>query len=483
LATSKTVGRYTVRSPLTYNRSPKNWTFEYQVGSTWTVADTQTNQVYTADYQEKVFTLTTPVTGTSFRLNVTLNGGNADYLGVSEFELHEPVYTARPAHADLMTDVEVTNQVLSLGGQKLSVIIHDDLSVTDYPDGTLVMYWEDEYYGGVKGSLTTAGPTGREHVKFIGWIDTEPTEIVAESFDTRTSTTFDCVDVGGRLAQLPAFSLMFERVTTTPGYLYELYGANLDRCIYVMLHYMSTACEVADFYGTQLGDTWGVSILAMQSGTLFSSIDERAQAIAYRFTCDKLGRLRLIEDPMLKGTTDHGTSVTLALTEADYSSLTFTHTRPSRYHWLWGSSIDTYLLEVKTDVSFFISTYFCVVPGETPGQGASSEDHGEQLGTQFELNWREGHRYAARLNANDSNLEMVLCHAGDYGLDPAQMIWVSVTLTADHAPVRGRTFAAKPALLYEMRIVHDHAAKTKTVSLTMELEVYGTSAVTYTPPA
>jgi hypothetical protein len=480
---AQSVGEAVITSGLidTWSSTIRDFSIDYWNGSAWvpvaSAADLPPTTWYGDAGNIPYVATFTPVTAAKWRINITDSNAEGTSVGVKELAFYQ---TGAPVP---ITDFEVTNQVLGLGGQKLSVIIHEDLPLDTYPDGTLVMYWEEEYYGGVQGSLSTAGPSGREHVKFIGWIDTEPTEIVAESFDTRTSTTFDCVDVGGRLAQLPAFSLMFERVTTTPGYLYELYGANLDRCIYIMLHYMSTACELADFFGTKLGDTWGVSILAMQSGTLFSSIDERAQAIAYRFTCDKLGRLRLIEDPMLKGTTDHGTSITLALTEADYSSLTYTHTRPSRYHWLWGSSIDAYILEVKTDVSFVISTYFCIVPGETPGQGASSEDHGEQLGTQFQLNWREGHRYAARLNANDSNLEMGLCHAGDYGLDPAQMMWVSLTLTSDHAPVRGRTFSAHPALLYELRIVHDHAAKTKTVSLTMELEVYGTSAVTYTPPA
>ncbi len=216
----------------------------------------------------------------------------AALVSVSDLELLEEVVQID----GLISQFEVTNQVLEAEGQRIAFKIYEDIDIDDYPDGTLVMYWEEEFYNGVEGSLS--GPTGRKHMKFIGWIDTEPTTIEADEFDTRRSVTLQCVDVGGRLKRLPGFSTVMERDAAPSGW-HQMAALDLNRYIWFLLNWHSTALDLAEFRWTLSGHSYYFSVLTCGAGNLFSMCDGRAQAMAHRLTCDKFGRLALKQDPQL----------------------------------------------------------------------------------------------------------------------------------------------------------------------------------------
>lgn len=392
-----------------------------------------------------------------------------------------PVLAADPdATANgVIRNFEISEQSLTSEGQRLSVRVYEDIDLTDYPDGTLVMYWEREVHGGVVGSLS--GPTGRQHMKFIGWLDTDNAEIVVNEAGVAPRTTLTCVDVGGRLRQLPGFPFVLER-DGTPTKWSQLKALNIDRYVWFILRWHSTALELADFVWSGTGETYAIPVLGSDGVSLWEQADGRAQAIAHRLTCDRFGRLSMRADPQLQDSGDRTSTVLADLGEGDWANtLVYSHQRTPRVHWLWGSAIQA--ATIDADAIDEVTPLFCVAPGKAPGQGAQETSQGEQVvASQTELNAREGHRYAIRHNAAESYLEVHLAHPGDSGIDPALLQWVRLTVSANTAAQRGLTFTNERFLPAEVSIDHDHRAGTKRVRLSLERERVGTPAATYIPP-
>jgi len=466
--------------------APKDWELQYWNGSAFVTADTQSGETGWTAGEVRSYTLGTPVTASIVRLVVTAVNGSY-FLFIAEWALRAPAVQLAgldltpPANTGTFR-AQVSEQVLSVEGQRLTLELLDDVPVDDIPEGTLVMVWEDEVYDGVPGSLE--GPDGREHVKFIGWLDTEPVRIDAADHDTQRRTTLHAVDVGGRLAQLPGFTTILERRASPDGDDWShMSGVNIDRFVWYVLKWFTTALELADFTWSGTLDTYAFPLLAAQGGTPYVQADGRAQTIAHRLTCDKWGRLWVKPDPQLQASTDRTATVRQALDADDWVRLRYTARRPSRYHWLWGSAVLASTDDASTpDLS--IDTVYCVAPGLAPGQGAALLEQGEQVVVdQDELNTREGHRYAVRLNPRQTYFEVELAHGGDGGIDPAAMEWITLTIPPAQAAQRGLAFTAARMLPFEVRITHDHAAQTKRVTLRLEREGTGHPAQTYTPPS
>ena len=380
-----------------------------------------------------------------------------------------------------VTNFEITNQVLTVEGQRISFRIFDPLPETTYPDGTLVMYWEREVYNGAVGSL--AGVTGRKHMKFIGWIDTEQASMEATDQGLLTETTLDCIDVAGRLQLLPGFPQIVER-DAAPSSWEQLANATIDRYVWYLLQWHSTALDLADFIwsGAASADQ-SFTRLGSDGGDLYTQADIRTQAIAHRLTCNRVGQLKMLPDPQLLDSADRTVTIITDIDESDWTRLDYTHQRPGRYHWLWGSAIVAGTAEADA-AHLKISAVFCVAPGDAPGQGAQAGNQGEQLiQTQAKLNSREGHRYAVRLNPEETFFEIELAHGGDIGIDPASMTWIRLTISAATAAERGLTFTDERFLPFEVAISHDNEAGTKTVHVRAERERVGTPAATYIPPS
>lgn len=417
---------------------------------------------------ERIFELSIPVESDTFRLNIT-DSNHATHIELAEFNLYEE-YDAP------ITNFEIINHRHTLSGQEITFRVHEDIDLSQYPDGTLVMYWEREVVGGEVGSLPAAGPAGREHMKFIGWIDTEPTRVEANEYDTRSYVDLQCVDVGGRLQRLPAFPLLFER-ETAPAYIYQMKNANIDRFIAALVLYFTTAAEVADFTWTGMVDFWAFSILSSEGGTLFNAIDNRASAIGYALTCDKHGRLWVKPDPLLLYAPT--SAVIIAINETDWVALDHTRTRPPRYYQLWSSAVA--VNRTDADLLGVQPVYFTVAPGFAPGQGAQTSEKNEILTPSIgDLTIQEGYRYRARLNPHTSVYKITLAHGADTGIDPAKREWIELTSVPD---ARGQSLASARFLPLEVTYTYDHTTLTRQATVTAERPVdLVIAAVGYIPP-
>src|SRR5450759_1295117 len=73
--------------------APKNWTFQgSNDGVSWTTLDSQTAIIFKA-IENKIFTFRNNTADRYFRLDVTRNGGNANWLSITELEIRPMHYT------------------------------------------------------------------------------------------------------------------------------------------------------------------------------------------------------------------------------------------------------------------------------------------------------------------------------------------------------------------------------------------------------
>lgn len=427
-------------------------------GYAWDIAD---GTVTVGTVTSSTLTVTFPAGFRYIALTVTDSNGNTHTT-------RRPIYARDPANDTTVDTFQIENHRITPQGQQVGLRILSSLPATTYPDGSLVILFDGE----------PASAADRTNLLFWGWIHTDPARIDAQRTGTLKDITLQCLDVAGKLDTLPGFPLIIQRATT-PASWAEMANTNIDRFLHYLLYWHSTATEVTDWTNSGTGNTYPFLILGSEGDSLFDQVNRKCQSMIpdYKFTCNTLGQLMVKVDPMLQDTGSRTATIQVTLTGADYSDIRYTHQRPPRVHWLRASAIIA-----STTV---VTPAFCVAPGEAPGQGGSEQTHGEQLAvSQTTLNATTGHRYA-RVNARQNLFNITLAQGSDLGIEPANMTWVRLTITAAIAAQRGLTLTTERGLVQEINIrySHERTGLVRTADLTWERETSGTPAVTVTPAA
>ena len=378
-----------------------------------------------------------------------------------------PVFARDPADDASISAFTIENHTVRPEGQELAVRVYEALNEATYPDGTLIMLWEGE----------PADAADRAHMVFVGWHHNDPAEIRAERTATLGSVVLECRDVAGKLDTLPGFSQLLE-AKANPARWTEMSSPNMDKYLHYLLHWHSTALEVADWTWTGTESAYPFVTLGSDGESLYDQVDRRARALVpdYRFTCNRRGQLQTVVDPMLQDTSSRTATVQAALGEGDWSSAGYTHQRPPRAHWLRGNAIVASQTQIQA--------IFCIAPGEAPGQGETAQEQGEQLAvSQAALNACEGHRYA-RLNAPETPYIFTLRDGIVDAIEPADLTWVQMTVSAAIAAQRGLAFTEARGLPLELSIRYEQTRTglVRTADLTWERETSGTPAVTVVQP-
>jgi hypothetical protein len=400
-------------------------------------------------------------------INLTVTDSNG-----KQMTTHRPIYARDPAEdgqpGGCVTYFQIESHRITPAGQQIALRIRQEIDAGDYPDGTLAMLWDGE----------PASASDRSHMLFTGWHQVDPATIQAERTGTLRDVVLNCLDVAGRLDTLPGFPQTIER-DATPDSWYQMANLNFDRFMHYLLHWDSTALEVADWYWSGTGDDYEYVRLEAAGDSLYDQIERQALRICpdHHFTCNTMGRLFVNPDPLLQDTGDRTATIQATLTAADYSDIRYPHQRPPRIRQLWGEA----LLASPTT----ITPLFCVAPGNSPGQGEQESRHSEQLATsQSSLNAVTGHRYA-RLNAPQGVFSITLAQGNDLDIEPADMTWVELTIPASVAAQRGLAFTESRGLVKELsiRYSHERTGLVRTVDLQWERETSGSAAATVTPAA
>lgn len=391
------------------------------------------------------------------RLTVTDSNANTHTMVM-------PVFARDPDNDVTIDTFNIERRRITPQGQELNLRIRENIPEDTYPDGTLVMIWEDE----------PSDENDRSHVVFIGWHQSDPATIETKQTGILRDTVFQCLDVAGRLDTLPGFPQSVSSADS-PEKWTQMSSPNMDKYLHYLLHWHSNALDLANWTNSGTGSDFPFVTLASDGESLFDQVDRRAQALVpdRLLTCDTKGQMATQVDPMLPEISDRTEDTQGNLTESDWTKITYAGQRFPGYHWLRGSAI----LANPT----IISAIFCIAPGKSPGQGVQEYTSGEQLAkSQSDLNVIEGNRYA-RINAPQSLVKLQLAEGNNPGFEPAKLTWITLTLSEDSAAQRGLTWAGDRFLLIEVDIKYRYlrTGTHETVTLTLEREVIGYPAETY----
>ena len=379
-----------------------------------------------------------------------------------------PVY-ARDATSDTtIGSWQIRRHSIKAAGQRMTVRVLDSIPEGTYPDGTLAMVADGE----------PASAADRTNIMFCGWHMEDPADIGAERTGILQSVDLALVDVAGKLDKLPAFPTSCQ-IANTPDKWEQMTTPNIDKFIHYILQWHSTALDLADWFPSGVATTYYFSILGTEGQSLWDTVARKARAMVpdRHLTCNTLGQLQIVPDPILQEVGDRTATVQATIGEDDWADIRYQHIRYPRLHWLRSSAV-----LVNDDIDD-IAGVFSLAPGDTPGQGENERSHGEQLAeSNTTLNLCAGHRYA-RENAPESLFTIILAEGADQGIEPADMTWVQLTISTATAAQRGLNFTTERGLPHELSIRYNHGRTgiTRTVELKWEREIVGTPAVTYVP--
>lgn len=382
-------------------------------------------------------------------------------------------------HPNLIKRFQISRHTARADGQEMQIRVDEPLPFTQYPDLTEVMVAMYSHYGNTR--INLAGLSGREQMIFSGYLTDEEFrgDTGDRGFMGRLSLT--CVDNAGRAKQLPAFPMVQERDSTPDTTWNQMNGLNIDRYVHFIPDWHSTLWERADFTWSGTGDTYGVQTLGSDGANIYDQADLRAQAIAHKLTCNQRGQFAMLPDPNLQDADDRTSVVIVEVDETVWRNYAYRWVRVPSVHWNWGEAIVASISDVSDGLD--IGTVFCVAPGMAPGSGLSAQTSGQQVVTgQDELNRREGHRYAARLNPVVRAMSWTLGRYGDAGIDPALMQWLQFSNSAYTAGERGRLFTDVRFLPIEIVYNYNHEAGFRVPTISCERDVVGLAAPSYFPP-
>jgi len=392
---------------------------------------------------------------------------------------------ARDPDDDLtISGVTVRSHRRTQDGQTVTVQLTQDLPPGNYPDGTLVCLFD--------GEPTTSAD--RLNLRFWGWHQSDPAQIRAQRTGLARYTELTSVDVAGRLAVLPGYPQVVENdaVRDTDAYASitwaHMVGLTLDLYIHYLLQWHSTALDLTDYFATGTTTIYSIGgAISSDGGSLWEQVKRRVKAFVptKSIGCDAYGRLLVRADPLEEESDQRTSNVHAALTMADVSEVRYTHKRTPGVHWLRGNAIQA-ISSLPTDAAgdIYQPTFFCIAPGDVPGQGETEETRGEQLSpSQTLLNTSTGHHYA-RVNARESLFDLTLVGDNWYHLDPASQEWVTLTLDAAYAAQRQLSFTAERGVLHEVDFGYPTGptGTTRTTRITWERETVGHAALTVTQP-
>lgn len=383
-----------------------------------------------------------------------------------------PVFARDPEDDACVQSWQLESHTRRQKGAEISFRILEDLPRSTYPDGALVMCWQDN----------DLEPQSRAHMVFTGWHQSDRVTERATGTALLSDTILECVDVAGRLDTLPGFPQTIEDDATrdeevNPDITWAFMTApNIDKYIHYLLQWHSTALDLADYFPSGTGDDYPFIIFQSDGQTLYEQIDRKANQIVpdHKFTCNRRGQMKVIVDPMLQNAADRTATVQGGFLEEWWSGLDFSYHRPPRVHRLYASA-------VLTGTSEPVGTAFSVAPGTAPSQGTNEVTHGEQLArTQSDLNDVTGHRYA-RLNARHELITVTAASGNDQDIDPADMTWVELFTSAGTAPQRGMALGNTTRCLPHEVHIDYRFTETGTIQetrVTLEVETVGRPALT-----
>lgn len=186
------------------------------------------------------------------------------------------------------------------GGWKFDIEMYDQATLADVRDRALVVLFAKDHYDT---TLQSIGPvTGYENIIAIGWIEGETIHWNSQ----QGMVDFTVRGPGWWMQHLPGFPAGMHNVNTTPASWIEMQSLTVDKGVWHMLHWRSTATAILDVALT--GDTRLASAIEGTMGSLWDQLRAAAtETILADPRCDRYGRLYIEIDAQYLPTASRST--------------------------------------------------------------------------------------------------------------------------------------------------------------------------------
>lgn len=356
-----------------------------------------------------------------------------------------------------------------------TIRLFDGASLTAIPDRSLVAVFVRETVNGAQASYGNRVPS-RSHIKLVGYLARE----TAEGDGSGNGLTVDVISPWARLQEIPGFSKVLERYSSTTGWRY-LQGLTVKKALIQILRWYSNWTEFWDV-GFDAFTDYDYPALNLEKATPLGQLIELANAADARVTGDRTGAMRVHTRPELVALASRSSlTTTLTLTDDDRIDYRF-----SREHFRQVEQLECRGFSASTTAAGALPL-FSRYPG-VPGRGVLNTAVEKLIaGSQADLNNRCGLRGAAMdgvfitaAGLYHRAVELELSLPGSYDVfDPAYQEWIAFTGAAGNR--RALDLSAFRFVLRSVNVTY--ANGTAQSNLRLVSETAAPAGKTYVPPA
>lgn len=324
------------------------------------------------------------------------------------------------------------------GGYVGRVKIRQSVSNTLIKEGSLVVIFSDDRYGGTVQSIG-GNAENRSTIKFVGYILEDTI-----SFDYADgSVEFEIGSPTEVMKRAEGFSISVES-KTSPTTWFELVNMKVARALYHYLRWHSTFLMTNDvmFNGTDQN----IQFFDADRSSIFDAVDTLMKgALVGSSVCDNQGRLYFEVEGYTEGIT---LSNVFTLDKQDWMG------SPE----IWEADEGTSFIEaggIKYDgpTANTFSAFLASAPGEAPAyRGNLERFQGLALASQDQLNTLLGDVFAWRNNDYPSNFFTLVGNYANFGIAPQEKI--SINVSPNDTP-RGVNFMGKEFRAEQIDWVYD----------------------------
>lgn len=344
-------------------------------------------------------------------------------------------------------------------------------SIDSLPDGSLIVYWEDERYNGAQASYGSQ-MTGRSHIKFVGYLISDSIHIDPEN----NEVTFEAVSPLAILEQTPSLpQLMVSK--SSPTKWSEVKSLTTKKMFVYLAFWHSSLMDTFDFVWND-GVDLSYQRISVEGDTLAAQLRDIANSLGVQVTCDRLGRILFTRDPAYLSLTDRSSRTkTYDLTTADIMEVDITRNHRGTVKSVRGEGI------TPAGKSFFANG-----PGNAPAPfGTTTDTLAKQIMSTLASLLERTELYFAKVNSLFKGLfvpkggRINLPDGYDF-FDPAYREFITLALPAT---LNGRAISWDSSTKWtveSVNISYDIETGSKSIDITIDHETFGVGATQYIPP-
>lgn len=364
------------------------------------------------------------------------------------------------------------------GGWTFSISARSRVTLTSFPDETLVVLWQHAYYGGTLANVSIL-PATMKNIVGVGYLQKDKTE---KNRKVGGNVSFELATAQAILDNRFMYSIPLE-VSDNPDDWWKYIDGSLTagHIAHFIYRWHSTALFVMDFIGLDDDGDIERKAVDMEKGSLYNMGNTLTynNGILAKLVCDKVGRMHLARDLVYRNETDRGNATLIGTIEESHTngSITITRKHERKTGFVFYSGV-RYTGGVATPIG-------STAPGTRPSAASGSRDatiDRQMVASQAQSNQVAGQIYAVENNEIEG-IEVRFEHKNWLGvLDIAEMEWWRLGNVNSSDTPRGIVLTNQNMLCRQVSAKYDSRSGTISVNASFEAEVDGTDGVPYEFP-